>query len=262
MDRTLSSTSAKQLLDYYILKEYVLKDARRGYAAKVVKNLADSHAIRLQERDVYSRVKRVRAGDTLRPSADVSGTPSVREGKDQNYAGFLSLVDVFQPRVEERCYIGLPANQFDVIASKIGGSIFAVERNRERAEELEKFKSFIQKRRRKVSLTVANCDIWILLQTLANEFNIFDLDLMCPMQEDTLEWAEVFYHSAKPGMSILNLTTIVGRVITAEEHEKRVNWFNRNLHSVGFKPIGRSRFVYRDRAHPMRCERYVVYKPE
>lgn len=262
MDHTLSKASSKQLLDYYVLKEYILTDVRRGYAARVRKNLADSHAIRIQENDVYSRVKRVLTGDSLRPSADVSGTPSTREGKDQNYAGFISLVDVFHPRAEERSYVGLPANQLDHIAGRIGGSIVAVERNPERAKQLRKFKSFIRKRRRKVSLEIANCDIWTLLQEQQNMFNIFDLDLMCPIPEDTFHWAEAIYNAAQTGVSVINLTTVVGRVISIKNHEKRVNWLNRNLCSVGFKPIGGSRFSYRDRSTPMRCERYVLYKPE
>jgi hypothetical protein len=254
--------NSKQLLDYYVLKEYVLTDKRRGYAARVVKNLADSHAIKVQERDVYRRVERVLAGDSLRPSADVSGTPSIREGKDQNYAAFISLVDIFLPRAEKRAYVGLPANQLDDIASRIGGSILAVERDSQRTVELEKFKNFIQKRRRDANLNVASSDIWMLLQGCKDRFNIFDLDLMCPLTEDTFNWAEAVYRAAQPGFTVLNLTTTVGRSITKKNYERRVTWFSRNLCSAGFKPVGNSRFPYRDRHTPMRCERYVLYKPE
>ena len=260
MDRLSSNTSSRQLLDYYLLNEYVLQDARAGYAAKVKGTLAASHAIRVKERDVYQRVQRILAGDSIRPSGDVCGTPALREGKDQNYAGLLSIMDIFHPRTESRSYIGLPANQLDVVADRIKGRIVAVERDPARAQQLEKLKNFVVKRRPHVRVEVVNDDIWSVLQKRSREFNVFDLDLMCPMPEDSFEWAESVYNAAQPGFSVLHLATTVGRVLSDEDYEKRIVWFNRNLHSVGFKPAGCSRFSYRDRRTPMRCERYVLFK--
>lgn len=260
MDYTRTQAIEKQLLDYYILKEYVLAGKRRGYAAKVQKDLADTHEVLVKEHNVLSRVKAIRAGDPLRPSADVSGTPSSREGKDQNYAAFVSLVDIFLPRVTERAYVGLPANQLDYISHRIGGRIVAVERHLDRVRELQKLNSFIRSRRPGASLKVVHGDIWEILSGSEEKFNVFDLDLMCPIEERNMRWAKAIFDAARPGRSLLHLTTTCGRSITQRQHEKYTNRFRSNLARVGFEPFGSSSFLYRDRATPMRCERFVLSK--
>ena len=217
--------------------------------------------------NVYQHYQRVLAGTPLRPSADVDGTPSVREGKDQNYAGIISLVDIFLPRREDRCYVGLPANQLDTIASNIGGSIVAVERDPKRAGQLEQLKKFTEMRHN-VRIEVVNDDIICYLSRYnseieeyenENKYNIFDLDLMCHLPSYPY-FTDYLYRTAKLGFSLIHITTCVGRKITVDEYETRVVRFSRSLASSGFESIGHSRFSYRDRITPMRSERFIVRK--
>jgi hypothetical protein len=260
MDKTLSKTSAKQLLDYYLLNEVILNDNKRGFPARVKGVLAKNHSIRVTGTNVYQHYQGVLAGNPLRPSADVDGTPSIREGKDQNYAGIISLVDILLPKREMRRYVGLPANQLDVIASTISNSIVAVEYKPDKASKLKQFAQFVTQMRRNTRINVINDDIWSYLQTSEEKFNIFDLDLMCCLPKVSLKWAQAIWHSALPGVSVVHLTTTVGRKITVDSYETNVVRFTGNLNSVGFKSLGHSRFSYRDRVIPMRCERFVLKK--
>ena len=264
MDHTLSQTSAKQLLDYYLLNECILKDKKRGFGARVMGTLEQNHSIRVKEVDVYQRFKGVLAGNPLRPSADVNGTPSTREGKDQNYAGLIALVDIMLPRKQMRYYVGLPANQLDFIATSVGGNITAVEKVPERAQKIAQFAKFVTKMRNNMLINVVNDDVWSYLQTTSEKFNVFDLDLMCHLPDDSSSWANAIHLAARPGVSVAHVTTCIGRGkfdgLTEEKYETRVVRFIGNLISAGFKSLGHSRFSYRDRITPMRCERLVLKK--
>lgn len=255
----------RQLLDYYVSKE--LKDGSpvHGYARRVQKNLADSHAIHLGATNVYQRVERVFAGDRLRPSADVDGTPSSREGKDQNYAGFLSLVDVFIPNRYERAYIGLPANQLDVIASQIGGPVLAVERDPERAQGLEQLNKLVEQRRthKEGAVQIICDDIFNVMKGWkGHNLNVIDLDLMCALPEQSLPWVKAISNCAARGKVVVNLTTTLGRSLSKANYENHLFRFNFNLASAGFITVGNSSFSYRDRVFPMRCERYVLERSQ
>ena len=255
-----------QLLDYYLAKE--LKDGvlPRGYSKRVLKNLAENHEISLQGRHVYQRVTRVFAGDTLRPSSDINGTPSDREGKEKNYAGVFSLMDVNLPKRNELAYIGLPSNQLDVIAARVGGLVVAVEKKPKKAQELEQLNKLVKQRRpsQEGEVKVLCDNIFNVMQSWkGRDFNFIDLDLMCNMPRDPLPWVKAIYHCAARGNVLVHVTTCIGRTISEKEYETNLNTFNNCLDSVGFTIVGKpSRYGYWDRIIPMRCERYILQRRE
>jgi len=259
MDLLQPKRIKKQLLDYYIVQEGILHERPRGYARKVCSKMKSLHKVNICPKTVYSRVKGVIQGDRLVPLADVDGNPSHREGKDRNYAGFEAILDIVLPNLEDRDYLGLPANQVDSALGYAGGNIVICERDENRSQELRQIAKFLYKCRKRAIL-ILNSNIWDYMNQTKSMFNVFDFDLMCVIPYYSWTWAKSLYRAAKPGPNVVNLTTTCGRIITEEEYENRRARFERGLVNQGFQLGGKSYFRYSDRTAPMRTARYVLVK--
>lgn len=261
--QALGSASTNLLLDYYLINE-IDNNLPRGYSRRVVNNLA-THRVTLSPATIYSRVKKIISGDTIiRPSADVNGSPSARDGKDQGYAGFWSLVDIAIPDRNQRYYIGLAANQLDVVRSHISySSITVCEKLSERADNLCHLAGLAERFRPGPRVDIVVGDIFKQIGKEENKYNIFDLDLMCQLPEEKKinKWVKKIYRASYPGKVVIGITTGIGRTgNTRERYKFRADYLQRALESVGFQDVGCSRFAYRDRRIPMRSERFILTK--
>ena len=262
-EKIIGRVSSRQLLDYYLLDE-LMDGQQRGYSARVSARLAQSN-IKMSSQVVYARAKNILSGKTtVVPSADVNGTPSARIGKDQNYAGFWTMVDLAIPFPETRKYVGLPANQIDVVRERVAspGSLVVCEMDATRADKFFRLAQFLHEVRPGPRIEVEVEDIFRVMDRETNRFNIFDLDLMCclPKSEELESWAKIIYKSALPGKSVVNLTATVGRGITDKEHLYRSTIFRDMLQFAGFEETGASLWSYRDRQIPMRATRLILNK--
>jgi len=256
---TSNQRTTNQLLDYYLIPE-LIEGRPAGYATRVQGRISE-HNIVVSKSTIYSRAQRVINGTTtLHPSAEFHGVPGNREGKDQNYSGFWSMLDCFIPR-EERFYIGLPSNQIDRIKEQVGGWIFVCERDTDHAEQLKHLAAIISARpHNQAQIIVIHGDIFNFMETNI-KFNVFDLDLMqnLPDEFDLKWWVHLLRTSTLRGSTIgINLIATIGRSITEEEHNKRTIFFRDALRTEGFRELGYSRFAYRDRRIPMRAERFIL----
>lgn len=264
-EQAVGTQSKNLLLDYYLTRE-IENNLPWGYSTRVVNNLA-KHKIRTSRNIVFARARRIVSGKAvLTPSADVDGTPSAREGKDQCYAGFWTLVDIALPNTRERHYIGLAANQLDVVRSKTTSPIITVcELDPRRAIELANLAEVIERFRPGPKVQIVARDIFKEIENNQARYNIFDLDLMChlPDEKKIAEWTKKIYFASIPGKIVIGITTAIGRKGNTEERYNRRTVFLRHaLESAGFQELGYSRFAYRDRIVPMRSERFILTKEE
>jgi hypothetical protein len=252
----------KQLLDYYLIPE-ILTGCAKGYGYRVYSYLTE-HSFHPSVETIYRRCQQVISGNKiLQPAADVDGRPSNRDGKDLCYAGIWTMIELAIPCKEARSYVGLPANQLDSVRKHCGPFITACERDTERTKSMKLLAKFLQKNRPFCQFKIENQDIFNFLKiTKENQFNIFDLDLMCilPKTRELAKWAKVIHRTAKSGNNVVNITATIGRDITEEQHKYRVEILRDLFVTSGFKEEGYSRFCYRDRQTPMRSERFILRK--
>jgi len=255
--------TTKQLLDYYLIPE-LLQGRPYGYAQRVQGKIS-AHNVVVSKSVIYSRACEVENGRaTLHPSAEFHGVPGQREGKDQNYAGFWAMVDMFIPDKSQRRYIGLPSNQIDKIREHVDGYMVVCERDKKLAIYLTQLALYLSKTRGGIMswprIMVYHGDI-IQFLCYGCEFNIFDLDLMqlLPKEEMLNTWVTSLRTSISRGtVAAINLITTIGRSITEEEYNKRVEYFREALEAQGLRELGYSRFSIRDRQTPMRAERIIL----
>lgn len=259
-------TIRQQLLDYYLIPE-LIQGLPRGYAKRVKGKLSSHNITTCSRATIYQSAKMILDGrNTLRPAADVNGRPSTREGKDKAYEGFWSLTDVFLSDPFRRSYIGLAANQIDVVRDRVGGwnPIVVCEYSQTRENKLRELAGFIMRSKPGPHISVIGRNIFDHLGRgeNCNSFNIFDLDLMCimPGLTELDSWARVIYRSAKQGINLIYIAVCIGRSITEEEHDFRMEYLEQSLTCRGFKLVGNSPFAYRDRRIPMRVNRIVLEK--
>lgn len=262
-DQAVGTSGHQQLVDYYLLDE-MRTGNRPGYASRIVSKLAEYKVI-YSKGAIYTRARHIREGKTvICPSADVNGTPAARDGKDKAYAGLWTLVDVALPDVSSRVYIGLAANQIDVVRSHITFPYMRVcEKDEERAQKLVQVAELIERFKPGPKIDIVNEDIFTSISKVSNCYNIFDLDLMCQLpKEATIDkWVGRIYLAAQPGKSVLAITTGIGRKGNTEErYNQRAGYLRRALESRGFQELGYSRYAYRDRIIPMRSERFILQK--
>jgi len=268
--------NSNQLLDYFIGEEILLKfdpewtdsSSRRWNTS--YKEHIDKIERTLKQYNVnISRQKILaRSGDLIKgrgvfkPLGDYNGTPGTREGKDQSYAAFWALVDVFIPRRWERSYLGLAANQLDVIRTHIGlKTIVVVERDKDKAEAMKTLAERCSTERWFPQVEIRNEDIFDVMMREENRFNVLDLDLMTFLPEDSIDWAKaIMYCTVDHGPTVVNITTCIGRIITAEQYRKNVETLKDNLGKVGISLVGKSSFGYKDRVIPMRSEKLILTK--
>lgn len=257
-----SPHTTKQLIDYYLIPE-LLQDKPSGYAKRVQGKVSE-HNIVVSKNVIYNRASQISKGEaTLHPAAEFHGVPGRREGKDQNYAGFWAMVDAFIPDQAQRNYVGLPSNQLDRIREHVGGIIIVCERDRKLAAYLTQLAVYLANTKddsTSLRMMIFNQDILSFLSHRF-KFNIFDLDFMqlLPREEKLDQWAQLLRHSISRGtVAAINLITTIGRSITEEEYDKRVEYFRSALNREALREIGYSRFSIRDRQTPMRAERMIL----
>jgi hypothetical protein len=256
----ISQTTGDQFLDYCLLPE-VLKGKPRGYARRVQGRLAEYNILRSKQ-SIYSRAQKILSGRAvIRPVATFHNVPGYRGGKDLNYAGFWSMVDLFLPNKKERVYVGLTGNHIDVIREHIGATLTACERDTKTVENLKALTNLILNTKGvPPTIQVIHTDIFEYLAQ-GHQFNIFDLDLMqtLPCPSELTHWAQLLQWSTTRGARVaVNLTAAIGRSITEVEHNKRAEYFRAALDREGLRELGHSRFAYRDRKIPMRAERLIL----
>lgn len=261
-DLAQSPTQINQLIDYYLTEEIIL-GCHDGYSRRISGHLLE-HNVKVSGNVIYTRARKVLAGRTvLHPLGDVDGHPAHREGKDQNYAGFWALVDIAHPDMHLRSYIGLSANQIDVVRHHVN-SMVVCEYYKERAIKLKKLTDALTHLQgtEATMIQIIEGNIFDVMKSKKESFNIFDLDLMCHMPDsnEVLKWAKQIYSSAIPGKNVIGITTGVGRNITVQDYNQRAEALRGALVTAGFQEIGHSRFSYRDRRIPMRSERYILTK--
>lgn len=257
------AATEEQTVDYVLGKE-VLSQSRitlkHGEAIRIQGVLAKDYNIHVSTQKISARTGQLRNGlSAFSPSGDYNGQPGKRSGKDTNYAGFWTLVDAFLPSRFERRYIGLAANQMDVIRNHISyHPVVVVERDKERAEELKAMAEVLNKVRLIPKIEVIEGDIFDMLPFY--DANILDLDLMCAFPEDPTFWVETL--NLIKETTVLNITTCIGRFVTEKEYNDRTKRFRDQLVGNGVEIVARSPFSYRDRFTPMRAERLVIRKKE
>lgn len=256
-----SKNTTQQLIDYYLSKE-IIRGKRRGYARRIQGKLS-AHNINVSQNYIYQKAKSISTGKrVLTPAADVDGTPSTREGKDQNYAGFWALVDVHIPDKERRNYIGLAANQIDIVRSKVDGKLVVCELNRTRYNSLCRLKNGLKLE----AVKIVNRNIFDEMIDWSYNYgkglNVIDLDLMCslPQNEKGLEeishalWEAIW----KEEKAVINLTTVLGHSINSLQYTYNIGRLEKLIEKYELKIEGKSSFGYRDRQTPMRAERYLL----
>jgi hypothetical protein len=262
-DHTRSRLTQAQLLDYHLIYELAAGPSS-GYVERVKDRLAQ-YDLKVSKAVIYSRAKRILSGKAIiYPSADVNGTPASREGKDQCYAGFWTMLDIAIPAKECRRYIGLSANQMDVVRSRIYHyPMIVCEKDLGRAAKLEKLRE-LSKRRGGPDIQIVVQDIFEVMRENPSSYNVYDLDLMQHLGErvELEKWAEAIWYSALPGNIVINLTASIGRNITEEVHNYRIGILENALENVGFTIQANSPWSYRDRCTPMRAVRLWLNKRE
>jgi putative hemolysin len=261
MKQLNNSKDIEGLLDYYLINELV-EGLPRSFPKRIQYKLT-LHNVSVSKNTVYVRAHKILKGAVIHPAADVSGSPAARVGKDQAYAGFWTLIDIVLPNPAERHYIGLPANQLDVVCHNIGSTKITVcEHDFSRYEKLMDLSRLLNMTRPGPQIDLLFDDIFSVIDSVENRFNIFDLDLMCNLPKGLrLEyWATSIYRASSLGTVVLNLVTTIGRSITEREYRDRKELFNQLLKEAGFTKLVCSSFAYRDRRVPMRVEKYVLRK--
>jgi len=259
-EKLLGHQGADQLLDYYLFDE-LLKGPEKGYLKKVSAELS-RHNVKFSSQVIYARAKSLLSGKSVyQPSADVDGRPSAREGKDKGYSGFWTMVDLAFPFPESRYYIGLAANQIDVVRSKVAApSMVICERDLGRAFKLQDIARFISEKKSGPRIDIWADDVFEIMKKNESSYNIFDLDLMVCLPKPKIieEWVQHIYYSARSGKIVINITTTIGRSITEDEYEYRAGYLHEALGYAGFTHLGYSPYKYRDRFTPMRSCRYLL----
>ena len=249
----------EQSVDYVIGKEVFAKGRtllKRGEAIYIQGVLANKHNIIIGTDKISARASQLRTGKyAFAPSGDYDGTPGSRAGKDENYAGFWTLVDAFIPKRFERMYVGLAANHMDVIRSHLSWHpVVVVERDKKKANELRAIADVLMKIRQIPQIVVINSDIFETLEALTA--NVIDLDLMCAFPEDPTNWIKIL--GKMRGTAVVNITTCIGRFVTETQYNDRTLNFRKMLPDYEIELVARSPFSYRDRYTPMRAERLVI----
>jgi hypothetical protein len=250
-----------QYLDYYLLQELIDR-CKPGYVSRVQGKLSSIHNFTVSKGVIYSRIAKIRSTGKIRPAAEFNGIPGIREGKDQAYAGFWALADIFLSKKTSRRYIGLPANQITIIAEKVHGPILAIEKNIDLYQQQNKLVEIFDLKNR---VLLINNDIFKVLTDFQNilNFNIFDLDLMqaLPGLEGLKIWVKLIRSCCTAETPILlNLAATIGRNITKEEHNNRVKILIETFKNNGLRIIGHSQFAYKDRQIPISTERFILKK--
>jgi hypothetical protein len=262
-EQAVGIAGSQQLVDYYLLDE-LRNGGRPGYAGRVVSQLAE-HKVYRTKAVIYSRARAIRSGKTLiSPSSDVNGTPAARDGKDKAYAGLWAMVDIAIPDLASRVYIGLAANQLDMVRSHTTFPYLRVcEKDVERSTRLVQIAELIERFKPGPKIDIINDDIFRTMSRVTNCYNIYDLDLMCQLPKESKidRWVKKIYSSSGIGKVVLSITTSIGRKGNTEErYNQRAGYLRRALEQAGFQEVGYSRYAYRDRIVPMRSERFILNK--
>lgn len=198
-----------------------------------------------------------------------------RLGKDKNYHHVWSLVDMFIPCRFARRYIGLPANQLDVVASKIEQdpclrepAVVACELNSSTRNEMTGIiDNIIYQRDEHPSVRLEGDDVFQVMKREAKSqygFNVFDLDLMIalPDRKKLQEIADLTYDCAnKQTHVVFHLSALTARTTDNATHKFRVEILCDALERAGFDIVGHpTHFEYTDSKIPMGCLRVVLSK--
>lgn len=243
----MQECSQNQLIDFYLIPE-LTNNLPPGYIKRLQSKVNISSSI------LSARARRVFRGDLiLQPAADIDGKPSSRTGKERAYEGFWSLVDILLPNKIERRYIGLTSNQISPVAARLACPMIVCEKEWQKYQKLLQLASF-ENRTNNRRVNVACWDIFGYLSISERKFNIFDLDLMSilPTEERLCKWAKLIKRVSLDGPVLIYIANSVGRNITKEEHNKRLDYF-----ISCFDNISRSDFNYRDRRIPIYGSRLV-----
>lgn len=192
-------------------------------------------------------------------SGNVSGDEvyTSRYGKDGMYKQLKMMIDLFIP-VEERSYIGLPANQILSTVREYGyKNVVACDKS----EGMVFFMMGLQRyfgNPQKIA-PVYNKDIFEYLKQTDRTFSIFDFDLMCHATSENLisNLAETVIRTSK-GRSVVNIATTIGRKI--DELTYRLIMPNDFIEKIADKMtvVHHYRDGYNDRIIPMRYEMFVL----
>lgn len=260
---------AIQCIDYFLGQEIASGRVKEyGYAARVAKEVhAHGHTITIG--DVYSRKRAIfTKGKVLSPASFFQGKPTSRLGKDKNYHFQFMLLQQWLERNQIR-YIGLPANQLDVIASQMDfgglGQLIACEMNPQTYNHMRGLRRFIYQQRKKParpSISIYKKNVFDVMEMCADrederKFNWVDLDLMVqlPSEPELYRWAELIHDCTTSRTPIiLHVAAYTARATTTEEHLEAVSDLCDVLDEVGFETVGKpTHYIYADSAMPMGC---------
>lgn len=264
-----------QCIDYFLGQEIASRRVEdRGYGKRVVRAVqAHGHIVKTE--DVYSRKHAICAeGSILKPASFFAGRPISRIGKDRNYHHLFGLWDQWVPK-EKRFYIGLPANQLNVIAAQIETNanycpLFACELDIKTYEHMDGLRDFLYESQAfSFPIALKHANIFDVIQKSAWRpkrvgFNFFDLDLMIKLPDDKelYRWAQLTYDSANNTTPVIfHVSAYTARVTTKLEHLRSIKVLCDALEHVGFSTVGQpTHYIYQDSVMPMGCLRVVLRK--
>lgn len=259
MQKTISDES---LIDYELINEYLSKPQLPNslIVNKVIDKLWNKTVSKVE---LYPRVeKRFRvllSGKVIPKLPSIfNSIPGYREGKNEAYKEFWRLVDKWGQDLEERSYVGLPANQLSEILSHVE-TIDSCERDKEMFSWQQRYCDTFG-----LSSKVSLCqkDIFVFMQEEHKNWNVIDLDLMCFISEgfitkvtDTLALLD------GTGIKCLNLASCIGRKITKAQYNSLMpGRLEEELKKRGMEVVDANRSYYKDRVVPIACEHLVIKK--
>ena len=245
-----------QLIDYYYIN-----DLSKGCAQRIRKILQENHNIYLTYKYIQQRISQITKGEVvISPAAEFNGIPGGREGKDMNYAGLWTLIDILLPDVYSRSYLGLASNQIDKIRDKVKNQVVVCERDEKIYFKLTQLKDLIAQTKsfHMSKILVIHSDIFEYMEATKETFNIIDLDLMCniPLKSfQLIHWCKLLNKVSKD-IVIVSITNTIGRNITKVQHQQQINTFKNYLKRYFI--VSNSEFAYQDRRIPMRTNRMLL----
>jgi hypothetical protein len=176
-----------------------------------------------------------------------------RAGKEEMYKQLELLIKLFL-KDNPRHYVGLPANQVVQVINK-NDSVVACETNKEMLSFMSRMIGYFRPK----GATVINRDIISFLNETDQKFNIFDLDLMCYLNEKRIANIASALANSMEDVSVVSLASCVGRKLKESIYtEMMPRLLKEKLKNVKVSVDECYSEKYCDKVVPMRYELIVI----
>jgi hypothetical protein len=225
---------------------------------QVARVLLQTHHLKCPIRRLKENAKYILTGTRIPVLPTLlNGKLGSRQGKDMAYNQFWTLVNEAIPRYEERCYVGLPANQIATLPLYIGGKITACEKNSEVVEWQKQVANLLCP-----EVEVCKGNIFKCIPTSPKNWNVFDFDLMSRASLGLCESiGNAIDKGAVTGSVVINVATCIGRNISWKQYREIMPFgLQDTLIDYGFEVKKTISGHYRDRQVPVAWEQIIIHR--